>query len=463
MTSSLHSNSSSTPYTKFEQTWFNCAKKRCHGLIPRRKMSYDPKSLMFYTDVIYEETLLGDSDLSLPDESWLKNGIIEFVLGGFNPPDRGSCPPLKRNEEQIYVSDEIIERRLEKYESEMVYGGLLEKIIFDDKMSMAEKIHAILSHPVVGNRENLKLYPPELLKSKIQPLERQRIPIQILLPAFPFKDQNPFRTAVKPSHVDLGEVDLLIRLHVLALALTQVYPFGVEWVIVCDGIVYSKTFGVTEKDAIDYQAKLRSFRNRLNLQETIHIIDFKELVEQISEFRTLQNLIIDALQNLYKTDLLVKQKIDKLTRNMKWNLNTRIYLDSYDWRELWNVLNFDTSKDMVLSSKEQELQQMIYDLATKTAYEYASFNLTAKKLKLTEIFFPYSLRATTHPKNKQIALPYAQKDNDIPYPWNGTACVNGPVDRLNSVKVMYLYEILRNKTCKTCSLYGINDPFYFEI
>jgi hypothetical protein len=46
---------------------------------------------------------------------------------------------------------------------------------------------------------------------------RERLPIQLVLPAFPFKDQNPFRTSCNASHWGIGEAALIVRLHCIAL------------------------------------------------------------------------------------------------------------------------------------------------------------------------------------------------------------------------------------------------------
>jgi hypothetical protein len=57
---------------------------------------------------------------------------------------------------------------------------------------------------------------------------RERLPIQLVLPAFPFKDQNPFRTSCNASHWDIGEAALIVRLHCIALGLDQLHPYDGE-------------------------------------------------------------------------------------------------------------------------------------------------------------------------------------------------------------------------------------------
>ena len=160
--------------------------------------------------------------------------------------------PVHRALEPEFGSDVVIYQYLERCEA-CVYGGLIDSIVQDRTRTDAEKILALLSHHLLGNRDNKRYLSADVLSPVIENLRRSKLPLQFVLPSFPFKDQNPFRAAAKASHVDLGEIGLLIRLHTLALALDQVYPFGVEWIIVCDGHVYAPIFGIPPDAITAYQ------------------------------------------------------------------------------------------------------------------------------------------------------------------------------------------------------------------
>jgi pyoverdine/dityrosine biosynthesis protein Dit1 len=238
------------------------------------------------------------------------------------------------------------------------------------------------------------------------------------------------------------------------LGLVQVYPFGAEWIIISDGVPYSTIFDIPPNLVRAYQERLREYRNRLNLQATVHIINMADMTSRFKGFEDTYQSIRNQLENLLRYGKLEK-KFAILTRGMAWNMNTKPFLEQHDWCDLWEVLN---SEQPPQESRLAELYKEVNRQARQIAIKYASFNLSMKYLGLMNKFFPFAIRATVHPKQGQVAIPQL---GEI-YPWNGTVLLRRNVKTVGSIESMPLYKILRKADLSPKFLPGSNAPFYYE-
>lgn len=442
--------------TPLEVAWSHAPKN--HAILPVRNYFYDPSSVMYYWPQEFEGVQLGDWDSKKPDRNWIIENVSSMVLGSIDAtmPSVDYTNILQPSRIQ-YTSDFLLHQLLEYFDANIVYGSLLSPIIFDENKSAWEKIHLLLSHPVIGNPIASRHMPIEVLKSRFEHIAEKKLPIQIILPAFPFKDQNPFRTNVSANHVDLGEILTLILMHSLALALFQVYPFGVEWIIISDGIAYSDIFGIPKNQAAEYQSHLKMFRNHLNIQKTVHIIDLMQLVQKADGFDELFSYLKIQLRTIDNEGVL-KEKIAILARGMRWNLNTKEYLEKISREELWNAIHQTDNKEKRRSSHLTKIYEVIGETAKKAAVDYLAFNLSMKYLDLLAKFFPHSLRATVHPKYGQIPLP---RIGEV-YPWNGVPLVIGDEQNIREIKVLELYKINTKEFAET-RLLGSTEAFYYTV
>jgi hypothetical protein len=119
-------------------------------------------------------------------------------------------------------------------------------------------------------------------------------------PAFPFKDQNPFRTSCNASHWDIG--GLIVRLHCIALGLDQLHPYDGECL------------------------------------RTVHFIDLRSVMEKVNRCFTISfsgkqivglwSIIQDLgerLDDLAKQDEQVAGTLSSLTGSMTWNIDQCIW------------------------------------------------------------------------------------------------------------------------------------------
>lgn len=95
-----------------------------------------------------------------------------------------------------------------------------------------------------------------IFEETVRELVRQKLPLHIVLPAFPFKSPNR-KNKVVGILPDLGEEMALARLEGLCLQLEKIYP-DVELTIVSDGLVYN---GEPSRTAV----RLTSHTNCLDL------------------------------------------------------------------------------------------------------------------------------------------------------------------------------------------------------
>jgi hypothetical protein len=286
-----------------------------------------------------------------------------------------------------------------------------------------------------------------------------------VLPAFPFKDQNPFRTASSAAHWDIGEIALLIRLHCIALALNQIHPYDAEWLVVSDGTVYAQMFELKTDQASEYLQGLREQRNALNLQATVHFIDLKRVIDRTEQCFVLEllgethrglNRILDAVSrcynDLYSTDDDVKGLFDGLARSMVWNLNTRTDVQRSGMSGLWRAMNEQCTR---LSAADRALREQLSERARSVAIAYASFNVALGLCEFWPAVFPFGLRATVHGKPGQVAIPKLGRGD----PWNAVGVLAPGLLGPRSVRTRPLWAL--SNDFRPIYLAGFSDPLGF--
>ncbi|KAL8830172.1 MAG: hypothetical protein Q9170_005858 [Blastenia crenularia] len=84
----------------------------------------------------------------------------------------------------------------------------------------------------------------------------KREPIQMVLPAFPFKSPNRCDKTIG-SLPDLGEQLALQHLNGLCQSISEVYEHGANVVITSDGLVYNDLMGIDDSEVWDYSMGIR--------------------------------------------------------------------------------------------------------------------------------------------------------------------------------------------------------------
>jgi hypothetical protein len=429
----------------------------------QRVERFDYAASLLYSPVEYIiEDISPQLPNNFPDDEWITNELLHFIKGEFGSrfsrirPD--SFAPIQTVTD---ASFDVAHKYLEKCESELVYGGILQNVIVNRRGSFANAAYDVISAPLLGNPANSRCLDRESFVSSITPLINQHKRLQLIIPSFPFKDQNIFRTEALPDHVDLGEISLIIRLHTLSLAFFQIHPFGADWIILSDGVSYAKALGIEPKDAISYRENLRDIRNKLNLQGTVSILDLDEIAhfsdgeKYVGRFDNTVNEIAKRLSQLIRAHTNIEQSFSVLIRGIIWNLSTRSYEKKYSRDEIWESI---ANSDNVNIRENNALVKEIYDRGVNAALYYAAYNITLHYFDIPQCIFPQSFRGTVHPKKGQIAVPSL---GDV-YPWNGIPIILDETCHANDIVVAPWYS-LRKKGYELLGHLerGNSSPLYY--
>jgi hypothetical protein len=125
----------------------------------------------------------------------------------------------------------------------------------------------------------------ESVCAKVQERVDECAPIEMVLPALPFKFSTPLKTRGRLP--DLGDVNFLIGLYEVVRTVELIYREGrpdlqaplVRFVIVSDGSRFNRL--VNEPDGVieEYRSRLNTWIRACNLQEYITLLDYRVLLK----------------------------------------------------------------------------------------------------------------------------------------------------------------------------------------
>lgn len=414
------------PDTKIERFW-----KVAQGTVALRRtrtVAYDANVLMTYAPMEYHLEPF-QLDTTPPADEWIRTHFCEFVRIEFLrravPEQPAAFAPVVLR--RIPVPASFLDESLS--ESEKVLELLtVQDVVNSSAVEIAGYVFDVLCNPAFGAAVNKRNNDRESFVNQVLPTIKEESRLLLVLPGFPFKDQNVFRVPYGADQPDCAELSLLFRLHRLTQAMYQVHPYGADVVVLTDGSLYSKLFGVSDDDVARYMQRLRDYRNRMNLQGTVSFIPLKDLIDRASIGQAGQtawsvaDTIAGRLPCLIAAHSEVKESFEALIQGMKWNLATRGRLDHIEPAIRWRLLRDDEHS---MDVGHRELWRQLDHEARTAALQYASVNLMQRWLDLIRRFFPNAIRGTIHPKPGQFALAGAGN----PFPWNGVAwCDNWPTN-----------------------------------
>lgn len=417
---------------------------------------FDARAGMSFSRSLYGWEQLPPASLAPITDDFVRQEFIAFVRGEFGTGSRrGACPPQRVCRLAGSIPFKALETSRDESET-LVYGGYLDDLIRRTGGSNGDKVLAVLSDDRLGNPANRRNIDKAAFLGLFDTLARTDSRVRFVFLGFPFKDQNIFRTSGSASAPDLAEVLLLIRLHALTLALFQLVPHGVDWIVLSDGVPYHEIFRVDLSDVLTYRNRLQSLRTRLNLTGSVHVLDLQHLVDCYVDEQGqpyVEAYAKDAATKLYamttENDEDVWRAMAVLKRGIKWNMRLRDILLPFEWERSWEILNTDQPAD--LYGAELETWQRLDELATSAAVRYAAINIGLRTSKLLSTMLPLHVRATAHAKLGQVAIPQL---GDV-FPWNGI----GVADRANfetrlaTAEAVPLFELYRQS----------ESPEYFRL
>ena len=436
------------------ESWVELAwseREEGYGFITQRVEKYHWEAAVSFAEVGLSKRRLKGVPAQFPSESFIAEAVDKIVLGAKEPkqdqngqkPERKipPCPEPASALKQTAVSVTISIDALNYLEHDFVYKGYLQALISGEN-SVGRQVYAILTDATLCHKSNVENVALQTVENYVAQSEADQLPLMFVLPGFPFKDQNPFNTnAVPPWHVDGGEVALLLRLHLLALALRQVYPFGCEFIVLSDGPLYAALFDVPRESALRYVGRLRQFRNYLNLQRSVHLLDLEEACHLLPEYNKMVGEVTKRIEKL-QTNTKIAQAIKRLTISMVRNLGYPSATEK-QLASVWGLMHGESPVD--------EFEHQMLERARKCAIRYLGINVTISWLGVYKAVFPFATRCTVHPKPDQIAIPMCDS-----LPWNGCPVWDG-----KEFKVCRYHELPRSAVAAHPDAW--EHPFTFEL
>ncbi|MFJ3229261.1 L-tyrosine/L-tryptophan isonitrile synthase family protein [Streptomyces sp. NPDC086783] len=406
---------------------------------------FDPTAGMSYRTPTYRATVHADPSAPHlpPPDQWILKAFTTFVRGEFG--DTPTCRPWKgyqpQHQRHAQAVPDIAERYLANCTATLHQVDQTTRA-HRNPAETVERIYHLLCSAPWGNTANKKYLDPAAFRAWIEPLVAAQARLLFILPALPFKDQNPFRTASEPDRPDLAETTLLVRLHCLARAMTEIYPSGAEWLLLSDGHAYAGLFGIETAQARTYFDRIVSTRNFLNLQSTVSILDLSDVCSHANGkvpglFESHRTHLIQRLAELAAAPQGPLWKaMQVLMRGMAWNYSTRKLVsvsDGDSMRQLWDAVHLPTDPQLPTSPLESRIRACACD----AALGYAAFNLAVRWQDTLHTVFPQAIRATIHAKPGQVAVPSLGKVA----PWNGVALVAGDQPGPHDIEIYPLNDI----------------------
>lgn len=412
----------SSRLSKLERVW----EKRVPGTSIRRQriQSFDPLSGVSFSPMEYWFEPIDYSQIRLcPDGDWIANAFFAFVKGEFaSGAEHPPIPEMPEISDRQLIDSDIYQEYMLSCERQMLYA-YYRRSNRHTEQNLVDNIKALLTDTDLGNKKNLKFAPFDNLRSKLDEWARHESRLLCILPSFPFKDQSLLRAGgANPDEFDLGEVALMIRLHLLSLAFYQFHPWGVDWLIAADGNFYADMFGVPKVAAASYFERMRTERSHLNINGTVSFLDLEEIIDHYkagceAEFKRDKAAIYARIADISKTEGTEERKVfEVLKRGMRQNQSTREFEDDVDVTDLWKICNWETLNEDA-SEHTKELHKLVGDRAVEISIAYAAENIVLKRHNVLEKVFPESIRTTIHAKPGQVAVPQIGSC----FPWNGVA------------------------------------------
>ena len=187
--------------------------------------------------------------------------------------------------------------------------------------SLSEKILHIIT---AARYRNGSLETINLDQHKAQFIERieyfinKKEPIQLMLPAFPFKIANPLKSS--RGDADLAEVAAFCRFNEINLQIRKIYKPGAQINVFHDGHLYYRHFLHDLEDADRYFASLKKFIKLLGLQKIIILWDAFEELKKIENYEKIYVQSRTEITNLWDKDKYSNEKTQKIIKSAHNNI-----------------------------------------------------------------------------------------------------------------------------------------------
>lgn len=124
----------------------------------------------------------------------------------------------------------------------------------------------------------------DILANKMRKFIVNNMPIEFVMPAFPFKSINT-RDKVLSERPDLAEAITLRTFAEFNIEVSKVYHPGIRLFLVTDGLVFNDVIGITDKTTINYHEEVKDMSNQL-IYSPIEWMNLMDFYNTSSNFQT---------------------------------------------------------------------------------------------------------------------------------------------------------------------------------
>lgn len=277
----------------------------------------------------------------------------------------------------------------------------------------AERVLSIFMHPHFrrGNLDARRPY-ADYLTRQIDSRTKKAYPVNLVLPAMAFKDQNPLNTQHSVSYIDLGEYLAMAQMRDLVNSVRAEYPPDLRVIIAQDGATYADLFGGGDAEgALEYGRRLRRVRDELGLRGRVEIVDISWLTMRDPRFAGTRKQIKGLVRDLYEEDETFRLQIDALSRGMFWNIPH----PGHTMDQVASLAN------TLQEPGEEGLKHVLHEKAV----DYAAVLLAIAHTDVFSRAYPDALRGTVHPKKRAPQVPLNLVNNSCSvFPYNGVPVVS---------------------------------------
>lgn len=291
---------------------------------------------------------------------------------------------------------------------------------------------------------------------------RANRPIELVLSFFGSKVVNPLKTfSTTGCEVDLSETASLLRFFEISQAIRNVYAPGCVVNIACDGRKYSKPLGFPDEQGVRYFQHLCELAKYLGIDQSVKLFDEATLYPDNYEALRIEHVEKVSRALAVEPDGELAQSVAK----MRPSLALAIPIDP-SIRMGTLGLAYSGLEDADISHRDCEaldLRKDVKDRALQAAIAYVGTYDAVKGLGVIEnlVVNLGALRATVHPKPKQIGLYTVNQSTAERFPHHGAGFFKGykPADALDSVRIGFRADLARQGNLVGIRLSAKDHPF----
>lgn len=254
------------------------------------------------------------------------------------------------------------------------------------------------------------------LEKQILEFVKNNLPIKIRMIGFPFKSTNIEQKVISNSP-DMAERHSLEYLQSILKQLNDIYPKGVQLILICDGSAFSDLLGIPDETIVEYEQSLKRLASDLSY---ISIACHKDIVKKAKSLQEIRDIIDSYPPNDEEFDKKIKE--DKKISSE---------LDIYNKR-IAKELNHSKGKELK-NSKDQSISE-ISKLILKRSLRFGS--LIKEKYANEKM-----IHASVHyQKNAGKKIGIKLSETSFITPWHGVFVVS----KDGSSKIMHKEDINLN-------------------